>query len=147
MSKASLPDSQDWDGVWVGFSPNTGDYANTFSYYLKNGDAIGPDFGAVRTNVVTTLMGGEAVFRSGAGLPKDTGVVLFRKCKLKAKQTMDSAKVALVITSEKLKAGGWQGGTYFWNPGRGAAPSIEDSFLVTRWFPSAEAWGESAMAY
>ena len=43
-------------------------------------------------------MGGEAVFRSGAGLPKDTGVVLFRKCKLKAKQTMDSAKTWLEIT-------------------------------------------------
>ena len=81
------------------------------------------------------------------GLPKDAGVVLFRKFKLKAKQTMDSAKAALVITSEKLKARGSQGGTYFWNPGPGAAPSIEDSFLVTRWFPSVEAWGESAMAY
>ena len=75
------------------------------------------------------------------GLPKDTVVVLFRKFKLKAKQTMDSAKAALVITSEKLKARGSQGGTYFWNPGPGAAPSIEDSFLVTRWFPSVEAWG------
>jgi len=86
-------------------------------------------------------MGGEAVFRSGAGLPEETGVVLFRSCKLKAKQTMDNAKEAMVVMSEKLKAGGSQGGTYFWKPGPGAAPSIEDSFLVTRWFPSVEAWG------
>ena len=32
VSKAALSDSQDWDAVWVGFSPNTGDYANTLSY-------------------------------------------------------------------------------------------------------------------
>ena len=53
----------------------------------------------------------------------------------------------LTSMSEKLKAGGSKGGTYFWNPGPGAAPSMEDSFLITRWFPSVEAWGDSAMAY
>jgi hypothetical protein len=37
--------------------------------------------------------------------------------------------------------------TYFWNPGPDAAPSMEDSSLITRWFPSVEAWGDSTEAY
>ena len=147
VSKAALPDNQDWDVLWIGFSPNTGDYSKTLGYYLEHGDAFNADFDAVRANVGTTLMGGEAVFRSEARSGDGVGATLFRTCKLKSKQTMDNAKKAMVVMSEKLKAGGSKGATFFWNPGPGAAPSMEDSFLITRWFPSVEAWGESAMAY
>jgi hypothetical protein len=35
VSQAALPDSRDWDAVWVEFSPNAGCYANTLSYYQK----------------------------------------------------------------------------------------------------------------
>jgi hypothetical protein len=147
VSNAALPDNQDWDALWVGIAPNTKEYANALSYYLKNGDVFNSDFDAVRTNVGTTLMSGEAVFRGELAASGETGVVLFRTCQLKAKQTMDSAEKAMAAMSEKLKAGGSKGGTYFWNPGPGTAPSMEDSFLVTRWFPSLEAWGDSAMAY
>jgi hypothetical protein len=147
VSKAALPDNQDFDAVWVGFSPNAADYSGALSYYLEHGDMINADFDAVRTNVGTTLMGGEAVYRSEARLGSGVGATLFRTCKLQAKQTMDNAKKAMVAMSEKLKSGGSKGSTYFWYPGPGAAPSMEDSFLVTRWFPSVEAWGESSMAY
>ena len=147
VSKAALPDDQDWDALWVGFSPNTGDYAEAVSHYLENGDSFNAAFDAVRTNVGTTLMGGEAVFRNESRPGDGVGAALFRTCKLKSKQTMDNAKKAMVAMSDKLKSGGSQGATYFWNPGPGAAPAMEDSFLITRWFPSFEAWGESAMAY
>lgn len=147
VNNAALPSSQDWDALWVGFSPNTRDYANTLSYYLKNGDAFNADFEAVRTNVGTNLSRGETIFSGELAPMGETGVVLFRTCKLNAKQTMGNAKKAMLAMSEKLKAGGSKGGTYFWNPGPGAAPSMEDSFLITRWFPSVEAWGDSSMAY
>ena len=147
VSKAAFPDNQDWDALWVGYSPNTADYAGALSYYLENGSMINADFDSVRTNVGTTLMGSEAVFRSGAERGDAPGVVLFRTCQLKAKQSMENAKKAMVAMSEKLQAGGSEGSTFFWNPGPGAAPSMEDSFIVSRWFPSVEAWGQSAMAY
>tara|TARA_E500000331_G_scaffold286802_1_gene281668 strand:- start:125 stop:901 length:777 start_codon:yes stop_codon:yes gene_type:complete len=147
VSKAALPDDQDWDALWIGFSPNTGEYSKALGYYLDNGDSFNADFDAVRTNVGTTLMGGEAVFRSEARSGDGVGATLFRTCKLKSKQTMNNAKKAMVAMSEKLKAGGSKGATFFWNPGPGSPPSMEDSFLITRWFPSVEAWGESAMAY
>ena len=92
-------------------------------------------------------MGGEVIFRSGEMTGEGIGAVLFRTCELNAKQTMNNAKNAMLAWSEKLKAGGSKGSTYFWNPGPGAAPSLADSFLMTRWFPSVEAWGESSMAY
>ena len=147
VSKAALPDNQDWDALWVGFSPNTQDYANAVGHYLEHGDSFNADFDEVRTNVSTALMGVEAVFRSEARSGDGVGAVLFRTCKLKSKQTMDDAKKAMVAMSEKLKTGGSKGSTYFWNPGPGSPPSMEDSFIVTRWFPSFESWGESAMAY
>jgi hypothetical protein len=147
VSKAALPDNQDFDAVWVGFSPNTAVYSATLSYYLKHGDMVNADFDAVRTNGARTLMGGEVIFRSGEMAGEGIGTVLFRTCKLQAKQTMSNAKKAMVAMSEKLKAGGSKGSTYFWNPGPGSAPSIEGSFLITRSFPSVEAWGESSMAY
>lgn len=147
VSKAALPDNQDFDAVWVGFSPNTATYSATLGYYLEHGDMVNADFDAVRTNGARTLMGGEVIFRSGEMIGEGIGTVLFRTCKLQAKQTMDNAKKAMVAMSEKLKAGGSKGSTYFWNPGPGSAPSMADSFLVTRWFPSVEAWGESSMAY
>ena len=147
VSKAAFPDAQDWDVLWVGYSPNTADYAGALSYYLENGAMINADFDSVRTNVGTTLMGAEAVFRSGAERSDAPGVVLFRTCQLNAKQSMDNAKKAMVAMSEKLQEGGSKGSTFFWNPGPGAAPSMEDSFIISRWFPSVEAWGQSAMAY
>ena len=147
VSKAALPDDQDWDALWIGFSPNTGEYSKALGYYLDNGDSFNADFDAVRTNVATTLMGGHVVFRSEAGAPEGVGATLFRTCQLKSKQTLNDAKTAMVSMSEKLKAGGSKGSTYFWVPGPGSPPSMEDSFLITRWFPSIEAWGESAMAY
>ena len=64
VSKAALPDNQDWDPLWVGFSPNTQDYANAVGHYLEHGDSFNADFDEVRTNVSTALMGVEAVFRS-----------------------------------------------------------------------------------
>ena len=147
VSKAAFPDNQDWDVLWIGFSPNTGDYADTLSYYLKNGDMINADFDGVRTNTDTTLMYGEVVFRAERSVPEENGAVLFRTCRLNDKQTMDSAKKAIVAMSEKLKAGGSKGSSYFWYPGPGAAPSMQDAFLSVRAFPSVEAWGESGMAY
>ena len=147
VSKAALPDNQDWDALWIGFSPNAADYAGALSHYLEKGDAFNADFDAVRANVGTTLMGGEAVFRSDSRGTEGVGVALFRTCELKEKRTMDDAKKSMVVMSEKLKAGGSKGSTYFWNPGFGAAPSLKNSFLITRWFPSVEAWGESSMAY
>jgi len=147
VSKAALPDNQDFDAVWVGFAPNTAAYSATLGYYLEHGDMINADFDAVRTNGARTLMGGEVIFRSGESFAEGVGAVLFRTCELNAKQTMNNAKKAMVAMSEKLKAGGSKGSTFFWNPGPGSAPSQAGSFLVTRWFPSVEAWGESSMAY
>ena len=147
VSKAAFPDAQDWDVLWVGYSPNIADYAEALSYYLENGAMINADFDNVRTNVGNTLMGAEFVFRSGADPVDGPGVVLFRTCQLKAKQSMDSAKKTMVAMSEKLKSAGSKGSTVFWNPGAGAAPSMEDSFIISRWFPSVEAWGDSAMAF
>ena len=51
VSKAAFPDNQDWDALWVGYSPNTADYAGALSYYLENGSMINADFDSVRTNV------------------------------------------------------------------------------------------------
>ena len=147
VSKAALPDNQDFDAVWVGFSPNTAAYSETLGYYLEHGDKISAEFDAVRINIARTLLGGEVIFRSGEMAGEGIGAVLFRTCKLKTKQTMNNAKKAMVAMSEKLKAGGSKGSTFFWNPGPGSAPSQAGSFLVTRWFPSVEAWGESSMAY
>ena len=73
VSKAALPDDQDWDALWIGFSPNTGEYSKALGYYLDNGDSFNADFDAVRTNVATTLMGGHVVFRSEAGAPEGVG--------------------------------------------------------------------------
>ncbi len=136
VKNAALPDSQDWDAIWVGFAPNTKDYANALSYYLKNGEAFNSDFDAVITNFGTNLLISETVFSGELAPTGETGVVLFRTCELKAGQTMDETKSAMLAMSETLKAGGSKGGTYFWNSGPGSAPSMEDSFLITRWFSS-----------
>jgi len=147
VSKAALPDNQDFDAVWVGFSPNTAAYSETLGYYLEHGDKISAEFDAVRINIARTLLGGEVIFRSGEMAGEGIGAVLFRTCKLKTKQTMNNAKKAMVAMSEKLKASGSKGSTFFWSPGPGSAPSMQDSFFITRSFPSVEAWGESSMAY
>ena len=145
ITKSSSPFANDYDAVWLGFSPSGEALASGLTTYMKNGQALEAKFDDVRVNNQRSLMRGEMIHQ---GEPSTSGGFgIFRTCSLNDGADINDLRGALKTRSAALAEAGSTATSHMWFGGVGISNELQGSVILARIFPSVQAWGKGLDMY
>ncbi len=148
ITKSTAAVASDYDGVWLGFSPDNKSMTSAVSYYLKNGMDLENNFGEVRIMNQRMLMRGEQIHDAGIELDSDdSGYTVIRTCSLNEGSDMDDFRAAAKRRSDEFNEAGLTVEPHIWHSGFGIPNELQGKMLLVFYYPDMAEWAKLGDMY